>query len=221
VTPAHEPVPPPEPCPLCGAASPPIVARAHRRTFRACAECGLASVPPAERPDAASAAVHYATHRNAVDDPGYRGFLDRLAAPLTERLAPGARGLDYGCGPAPALAQMLRERGFRTAVWDPIFAPDPAPLGVRYEFVTCTETAEHFFDPARALERIDALLLPGGLLGLMTQTWSEETRWDRWRYARDPTHVCFYRLETFRWIAARFGWRLETPREHVALFRKP
>jgi hypothetical protein len=39
-----------------------------------------------------------------------------------------------------------------------------------------------------------------------------------WWYARDPTHVAFYRGETLAWIARRHGWRLARPEAHVAVF---
>ena len=42
-------------------------------------------------------------------------FLGRLAEPLVERLDPGASGLDFGCGPGPALAAMLTRRGYTVA----------------------------------------------------------------------------------------------------------
>jgi hypothetical protein len=104
-------------------------------------------------------------------------------------------------------------------VWDPFFAPDPRPLLGRYDFVACTEAAEHFFRPEREVARMFSLLRPGGWLGVMTQ-WMEEGRdLAGWRYARDPTHVVLYRVETLRWIAARAGAVLELASPGVALFR--
>ena len=100
-----------------------------------------------------------------MDDPGYRRFLSKLADPLRGRLAPGAHGLDYGCGPGPALAAMLREAGHEMALYDPVYYPDTAPLQARYDFVTCTEVAEHFHAPAQEFDRMGALLRPGGLAG--------------------------------------------------------
>jgi hypothetical protein len=46
----------------------------------------------------------------------------------------------------------------------------------------------------------------------------ESASFTTWRYARDPTHVSFYRPETMQWIAARFGRRLERPASSVTLF---
>lgn len=180
---------------------------------------------PADRPDAAAERAHYATHENDAEDARYRAFLDRLARPLAARLAPGAEGLDVGCGPAPALAAMLTARGFPTAVYDPLFAPDVHPLKRTYAFVTCTETAEHFHRPARDWARLFALVRPGGVLAVMTEVLDEARdapeRFAAWRYARDPTHTAFYRPQTFVWLARRAGWGLCRPERHVALLTRP
>ncbi|HEX6640119.1 MAG TPA: class I SAM-dependent methyltransferase, partial [Thermoanaerobaculia bacterium] len=186
-----------------------------------CDTCGLTFVEPAQRPSTEAERARYATHRNDPDDAGYRAFLWRAAGPLLERLAPGAEGLDYGSGPGPTLSRMMREAGHPTADYDPFFAPDAAALARTYDFVTCTETAEHFFDPAAELDRIDGLLRPGGWLALMTTMRDDTLDFADWWYARDPTHVCFYRPRTMEWIAHRHGWQLERPHPNVALFRKP
>ena len=68
---------------------------------------------------------------------------------------------------------------------------------------------------------MDRLLLPGGWLGVMTEMLpGGAERFAKWRYPRDPTHVCFYRPATMEWIAARYRWTLELPHRNVALFRK-
>jgi 2-polyprenyl-3-methyl-5-hydroxy-6-metoxy-1,4-benzoquinol methylase len=165
--------------------------------------------------------AHYAQHENTIDDPGYRRFLAKLATPLLERLAPASRGLDYGCGPGPALAAMLREAGHEVALYDPFFHPDPAALSQSYDFITCTETAEHFHHPADEFDRLERMLAPGGWLAVMTSFQTDDARFATWHYRRDPTHVVFYREVTFRVIAAQRGWSCEVPAKDVALMRKP
>ncbi len=159
----------------------------------------------------------YLEHQNDPMEPGYRGFLARLADPLTEKLAPGARGLDYGCGPGLALAMMMEERGFPVAVYDPFFHPDSSVLNAAYDFITCSEVIEHFHHPAREFERLDRLLKPGGWLGLMTGFQTDDDRFEFWHYQRDPTHVVFYREHTLKCIAERHGWTCEIPCNDVAL----
>lgn len=208
-------------CPLCAAPDPSLFAETHGRTYYECRRCRLVAMAPADHPSATEERARYETHENDPADPGYRAFLDRIASPLIERLPAAAAGLDYGAGPGPALSHMLEEAGHPTAVYDPFFAPDLAALDRTYDFITCTETAEHFHAPGKEFSRLDALLRAGGWLGLMTEVRDESQPFDTWWYTRDPTHVCFYAPDTLRWIAHHFGWELERPHRNVALFRKP
>jgi SAM-dependent methyltransferase len=165
--------------------------------------------------------AHYRSHENTVDNPGYRRFLGKLAAPLLQRLAPNSRGLDYGCGPGPALAAMLREAGHEVALYDPFFYADPAPLANTYDFITCTEVVEHLHHPAETIDKLDHMLAPGGWLGVMTCFQTDDAQFSAWHYRRDPTHVVFYREATFRVIAAQRRWSCEFPAKDIALMRKP
>lgn len=106
------------------------------RDYWRCDTCEATFVPPAQRPTVADERAEYLLHRNDADDPAYLRFLSRLAAPLLQRLPPGAEGLDHGCGPGPALATMLRAAGHRVALYDPFFAPDTTALAHTYDFIT-------------------------------------------------------------------------------------
>jgi SAM-dependent methyltransferase len=211
----------PIPCPLCASDQTAPRANLHGRDYWACSRCQMVFLLPEQRLDSASELARYETHDNHPDDPRYRAFLSRLFDPLVSKLPEGAKGLDYGAGPGPALQAMLNEAGFSTAVYDPFFAPDPAPLAQRYDFVTCTETVEHFYDPAGEFRTFDRLLRPGGWLGVMTDMMEADTKLESWYYLRDPTHVVLYSHRTMAWIAQEFGWSVEHPHPNVALFRKP
>jgi hypothetical protein len=163
---------------------------------------------------------HYLSHENDPDDSGYRRFVARLVDPLSARLAEGMRGLDYGSGPGPVAAAMLRERGLGVALYDPFFCPNEAVLARTYDFVICTEVAEHFHRPAEEFDRLDSLLSAGGWLGVMTCFQTDDDAFAGWHYRRDPTHVTFYRESTFRVLARQRGWSCEIPVKDVALLRK-
>jgi len=205
-------------CPLCHTSRASFLADSNNRHYFECQVCQLAFLDPAHRLDAAAERTHYLTHNNDPADAGYRTFLDQLARPLSEQLPVGASGLDYGSGPGATMSSMLRERGFAMTDYDPFFAPDIDVLEHRYDFITCSETAEHFFDPATEFERFRQLLTPGGWLGLMTQIRLPDDSFTDWYYHRDPTHVCFYQLATMGWIADYFGWTVQTPYKNVVLF---
>ncbi|HSC88432.1 MAG TPA: class I SAM-dependent methyltransferase [Polyangiaceae bacterium] len=206
------------PCPLC-AGSLGRQLSAHSRRYVDCAHCRLVHLEPALRISEAEERAEYALHRNDPADPGYRRFLGRLAGPLVERLAPGSTGLDLGSGPAPTLSVMLEELGHTVRIYDPFFAPDRAVLNDEYDFVTCTEVAEHFFEPGREFERMFSLVRPGGLLAVMTEVLGPERDFATWHYPRELSHVCFYRWETFEWLAARHRATLSRPHPNVAFFQ--
>ena len=186
-----------------------------------CEACAARFLDQRHLPTREEERAHYLHHENHPDDPGYRDFLSRIAAPLLARLSPGARGLDYGCGPGPALAAMLREAGHNVALYDPFFHPDPTPLSEIYDFVTCTETVEHFHRPAIEFERLMALVRPGAWLAIMTCFQTDDARFQGWHYRKDPTHVVFYREETLRYLAASRGWLIDVPVKDVALMQRP
>ena len=208
-------------CPACRTPAPTRFLTVQGRDYWRCGTCEATFLDPRQLPSPEVERAHYLSHRNDPGDPGYRRFLARLAVPLLECLEPASDGLDYGCGPGPALAAMLREAGHAVTLYDPFFHRDPAALERIYDFITCTEAAEHFHRPAEDFDRLDRLLRPGGRLAVMTCFQTDDARFAGWHYRRDPTHVVFYRAATFRLIAARRGWSCEIPAKDVALLRKP
>jgi SAM-dependent methyltransferase len=216
-----------ETCPLCGGLESTAEAGPRGRLFRRCAGCRLTFLPAAQHPTPEEELARYRLHRNDPADPGYRAHLGRLVEALAPRLRPGQKGLDYGSGPGPALAAILRERGLQMSLYDPHFAPDAAPLARDYDFITCTETAEHFRHPGREFARLARLLRKGGWLGMMTRLRPATLPLADWWYAQDVTHLCFYERDTMEWIAVRHGWQAhfplppEDPRQDVILFHHP
>lgn len=207
-------------CPLCRGES------AHwrsdgRRDYLRCAVCALVHVPRAQHLDREAERRRYDLHNNDPADPGYRRFLSALYEPLHARLAPGAAGLDVGSGPGPTLSRMFEAAGHPMRLYDPFYADDPEALHHRYDFVTCSETVEHFCNPARDWGRLVAALKPGGWLGVMTALLTDDIDFDRWYYKDDPTHVAFHAPATIAWIARHHGLRAEILSPSVILLQKP
>lgn len=208
-------------CPVCAHPQAVPFLSINGRDYLRCPACEARFLAPGHWLSRAQEYAHYLHHENDQDDPRYRLFLSRLADPLLERLAPAATGLDYGCGPGPALAAMLREAGHSVALYDPFFAPDPAPLAGCYDFVTCTEVAEHFHHPHAEFSRLRKLMRPGGWLAVMTCFQTDDARFADWHYRKDPTHVVFYRAATFHHLARLWGWSCDVPAKDVALMQRP
>lgn len=207
-------------CPLCAAGDCASFHRDSRREYLRCRRCALVFVPPAYRLGAVAERAEYDLHRNHVDDPGYRRFLARLAEPLLARLPPASQGLDFGCGPGPALAAMLAEAGHRVALYDPFYAPDTGVLTGPYDFITATEVVEHLHRPGEELSCLWAMLAPGGVLGVMTKLVRDREAFAGWHYKNDPTHVCFFSDATWQWWAEQVGAVLDRFGADVILLGK-
>jgi len=163
---------------------------------------------------------HYLTHNNDVNDPRYKKFLSNLMFPLIERIKLNSIGLDYGCGPGPALSLMLREKGYQMFNYDPFFHPKKSNLLKKYDFISCSETVEHFHNPFYEFTRFNELLNDGGIIGIMTNFHSKENIFENWYYIKDPTHVVFYNKKTFQIIAKIFDWDSEFLGNNLVFLKK-
>lgn len=187
----------------------------------------MVSVPPIFHVSREEEKERYREHENSLDNPGYvEMFMEKIR--LIQKHGPDIKtALDYGCGYEPVLATLMQREGYLAEGYDPLFFPD-APHRTDYDLIISTETFEHFRDPAGELKRILNLLVPLGTLAVMTRLYPrtgdgpDRDAFAEWYYQRDPTHICFYCTETFKWIAHHhnFDMILNNQKDFVLLKRK-
>ena len=208
-------------CPLCRADD--INQSYHRdkrRHYYACRTCHLVFVPPEHFLSPEEEKAQYDRHQNSPEDQGYRTFLSRLFSPMQARLTPGSHGLDFGSGSGPTLSVMFEEIGYPMTIYDHFYANDPSVLEQSYDFITTTEVVEHLHHPRRELDRLWAILKPGGSLGVMTKLVRDQAAFTTWHYISEPTHVCFFSRSTFQWLADQWEADLMFEGNDVILFKK-
>lgn len=206
-------------CTLCLANSP-VVLYKNRYTYFHCLDCGLVFANPDERLSPHEEKKRYDQHQNSPGDSGYRNFLNQLFSPLSEVIPPNSFGLDYGSGPGPTLSVMFEEAGYRMNIYDPFYAQDSDVLQKQYDFITTTETVEHFYSPAEEFKKLWDLLKPGGFLGIMTLMLPNPEEFSSWHYIKDDTHVAFYSQKTFRWLADLWSAKLTFHGNRVIILQK-
>ena len=207
-------------CPLCRRKDLAPFFEDQKRVYLNCLYCELVFVPKTYWLSPEQEQAVYDLHLNDVQDPGYRRFLSRLSAPLLKNLRPNQKGLDFGCGPGPALAAMMEEAGHEMALFDPFYFNTPAVLLRQYDFIITTEVVEHLRDPHGAFDTLFTILKPGGWLGIMTKQVIDRDAFSRWHYIRDMTHICFYSPPTFEYLARRFNATLDFVGNDVILLNK-
>jgi len=206
-------------CPLCLTIGSDFFHQDTREYYH-CTSCSLVFVPPQYYLTAAGEKAVYDQHENAADDPGYRKFLGRIFTPLSHRLDPQSNGLDFGSGPGPTLSVMFEEAGHTMRIYDPFYMPDKSVLELKYDFITATEVVEHLHHPAKELDMLWSCLNPGGQLGIMTKRVTDQQAFSNWHYKNDPTHICFFSIETFQWLAEHWGAGLDIIGNDVVVLTK-
>ena len=190
-------------CPLCLNSNPKsFFSDSLHKSYHRCLECDLIWLDPQNLPTPQTELKKYKEHNNSLENKGYvamfEDFLDFIAL---KTLKP-KRLLDFGSGPEPVLSQILKQKGYTCHIFDPIFAPTTQNLHQNYDLITCTEVAEHFHHPRKSFEHLVSLLDQKGYLAIMTQFHPQnEADFLNWWYIRDPTHVSFYSLKTFHYLA--------------------
>ena len=207
-------------CPLCFASVVSFYHRDNRREYWRCDQCALVFVPPQFYLSPAAEKAQYDLHENREDNPGYTDFLNRLAEPLTARLTGPVSILDFGCGPVPVLANILRRSGHRVSIYDYFYHRDESVWRQAYEVVTATEVFEHLHNPGGELTRLWQHIDEGGYLAVMTKRVTDLAAFARWHYKNDPTHVCFFSADTFSWWAAQYSAQIEFVGADVVFFKR-
>ncbi|UFS63419.1 class I SAM-dependent methyltransferase [Sulfurimonas sp. HSL-3221] len=192
-------------CPLCQTPSPSFRDRQLDCLTYHCPHCELLFKEENAHPSEAQERKKYDEHNNSIENEGYvamfEAFIDYTLAAVDR---PVKRVLDFGSGPAPVLAELLRRRGFEVTIYDKYFAPEPPAEDARFDLITSTEVIEHIADPMGTLAELNARLVPGGTLALMTQFHqNSEAFYQNWWYRRDPTHLVFFTPRSFEIAAER------------------
>ena len=208
-------------CPLCKSGSVEPFFQDNTRHYVRCNLCKLIFVPAQYWLNSEEERSTYDLHENDPYDQAYRSFLSRLVNPLLEKLPSNQQGLDFGCGPGPALPLMMEEHGHHMERYDPFYANNPSVLNRKFDFICVTEVVEHLRDPDLVFSTLFSMINPGGWLGIMTKLISEHHDFATWHYIRDMTHICFYHRNTFTYLAQRFNANVTFIEQDVVLLQKP
>ena len=190
------------------------------QTYWKCKHCCARFLDKKHYVDLQTEKKHYLKHNNNIKDIGYRKFLSKLIIPLKKKISINDLGLDYGCGHGPALIDILHGEGYKIEYYDPFFFPNENIFFKIFQFITCSEVVEHFFNPYEEFNKIDNILDHNGWFGIMTSFMIEDQFFKNWYYRRDPTHVVFYKEKTFEVIASQRNWDIIIPCKNVVLFNK-
>jgi len=194
-------------CPLCSGASSDYF-KLKERQFLQCADCLSVFTHPKDYISAEAEEAHYRKHNNDPEDIRYQNFTSPITNGILADFEVHHKGLDFGSGTGSPIFKVLGDNNYNVVQYDLFFHNSPELLENTYNYIACSETAEHFKEPYQEFVQLRRLLRPGGKLYLMTDRFKpEEREFKAWAYKNDPTHIFLYHAKAFEWIRDHFGYK--------------
>lgn len=150
----------------------------------------------------------YLLHENSIEDPRYvKYFKTFLKEAVFNYACNIKKSLDFGSGPSPVLAQILkRDYDIDVDIYDLFFQKEKVYINKKYDLITMTEVAEHLEDPLKYFFLLKQLLKKNAILAVMTKFHkNDDLLFLNWHYIRDESHISFFTPKTFEYIAKCVG----------------
>ncbi len=170
-----------------------------------CKICEYIFKSPEHHQDFSTQKERYNLHENDENDEGYQAYFQRFLDFMLPLVGQPKRALDFGCGRSSLLATLLEKEGVSCDYYDPIYHPDRLDDTKKYDLIVSTEVFEHLHQPKEVFKMLLSKLKEGGYLALQTQFHPEdEEAFKKWYYHKDPTHIVFFTVKTFRVLCEQF-----------------
>ncbi|MTI88934.1 MAG: class I SAM-dependent methyltransferase [Balneolaceae bacterium] len=192
----------------------------YRRTYHQCTQCKSVLLHRDDYISQQNEKERYESHNNDIHDPGYQKFVQPVVDKVTGLYAKEEIGLDYGCGPGPVIAHLLKKQGYSVTTYDPYFDPTPQVLNNTYHYIVACEVIEHFHHPRQEFQKLKNLLKPGGRLICKTDPYTQQVDFSNWYYKNDETHTIFYHPDAFEWIKNELRFSELKMNGRIIVFRR-
>lgn len=182
-------------------------ARARKRDYYRCSQCDSIQMDPASMLNTKDEKARYDQHNNDVFDLGYQRFVRPIINYIKGNFSPEDKGLDFGAGPGPVIAKVLKENDYQIALYDPHFYPHVELLKKTYDYIFACEVIEHFNDPKHAFDTLYHMSNTNTQWIFMTALYDDSIDFSQWHYKNDETHVIFYTKKTIDYIKTLYKWQ--------------
>ncbi|HIO95879.1 MAG TPA: class I SAM-dependent methyltransferase [Campylobacterales bacterium] len=188
-----------------------------------CLSCGFVYLDDTQMVDSVNEKKQYELHNNSFESLGYvkmfEDFIEEAIAPYKQNIK---TALDFGCGPGPVLAELLRRKGVEVDQYDLYFSPKKVYEGKKYDLITSTEVFEHLQKPIEVLEILVKHINDNGYIILMTKfPPKDDITFLNWWYRRDVTHISFFTPKSFEIMAEKVGLKMiKTINDNIVVLQK-
>lgn len=211
------------PCKICGTPTTSFRIDQMNILFHECSFCEFIFKDESHYITEEKELEKYDMHHNDDDNIGYVNFLTNFVDAAVMPYIKSGSALDFGSGPNPVLSRILSEKyPFQVDIYDLHYSKDKIYESKKYQLITSTEVVEHLANPLEYFELFHSLLLPKGILSIMTLFYPKDKKqFANWFYIRDVTHLSFFTPKTLEQIAKLVGFQMIYTNEYrYAVFLK-
>jgi 2-polyprenyl-3-methyl-5-hydroxy-6-metoxy-1,4-benzoquinol methylase len=173
--------------------------------------------------DASLEKNHYDNHDNNLESLGYVKMFEKLIEEFITLDAKDIKtALDFGCGEGKVLPILLERVGISCDVFDLYYFPKKVYKNKTYDLICSTEVIEHLANPLDTIKELLLHLKKDGYLLFMTYFHpSDDKKFLNWFYTKDITHIGFFSIKTFEYLASELGLEIvKHNTKNSIMFRK-
>jgi 2-polyprenyl-3-methyl-5-hydroxy-6-metoxy-1,4-benzoquinol methylase len=210
-------------CKICSSETVRIENCNNRTIYYNCINCDLIfidenfiKIPEKEK-------LRYLKHNNTLDNNNYVKIFNTL---IEEYIIPNQNKieqiLDFGCGPIPIFADLLKAKGFNVDIYDKYFFPLKDYQKKEYDLITLIEVIEHLKDPFTELIGLKNKLNKNGFIIIKTLFHPMNNDvFLKWWYKEDFTHISFFSKKTFKVLAEKLKLKIVSEnKKDLCVFQK-
>jgi len=210
-------------CKICFSDTTHLVDEKTSKVYHKCINCDYIFLDKLFYIDEEREKKHYDKHHNNLESDGYVKMFEDL---VQEFVLPQKdfikSSLDYGCGEGEVLPIILERNGINCDRYDLFYFPNKTYEDKVYDLIVSTEVIEHLANPIDILKELIFHLKKGGFLVIMTAFHPLEIQdFFKWWYIRDITHIGFFTVGTFEYLAQEMGLKvLKHNSKNTIMFQK-
>lgn len=194
-------------CKICNSDTTVITDNKTKKKYHKCPTCSYIFLDEAFYVDEAREKKHYDKHHNTLESLGYVKMFEDL---VEEFVLPHKEGiksaLDFGCGEGEVLPIVLERASIACDRYDLFYFPKKVYEGKKYDLILSTEVFEHLQNPLEIFKKLLLHVEKNCYILLMSAFHPDnDDEFFKWWYIRDVTHIGFFNINTFEFLASELG----------------
>ncbi len=197
-------------CKICNRSTTTLVDEKTSKIYYKCLNCEYIYLDEKFYIDEDKEKKHYDKHHNNLESLGYVKMFEDLVKEFVLPFAGKIKtALDFGCGEGEVLPIVLERNEIICDRYDLFYFPKKVYEDKIYDLVLSTEVIEHLIDPLSMLKELVSHIKKDAYLVVMTAFHPEDDdKFLKWWYIRDITHIGFFTIKTFEFIAKELSLKV-------------